>query len=585
MRLLSRDPSLRAMPDWWCVVSGHGYHDCPAELAKTMRRGSRIKAAAWRPPVTRDAEFHLAIVAEIQKCDDESAARRRFHIDFNKKNGSFGSKMESCPKIKVLNVYRAPGAARFQIHFHDFTVIRDDFAAASTALQVAPLAPAGGDEVDHYANLGLEPGAYGRDTLRAAYLTHARLYHPDRANGLADTSRFIAARDAYEALTGTRPEARGVLVCPREQLAELNTGLTDEALNAELATLVNYESDLKAELRRVQANKEAIFDTVGSKRKLEKRELAKEFASRFKASAKYWEETDLKQWFQLGREPADTREEENMQEAIYGPDLRGGSNYDLDPYIRFDRVYKTGMFMNKNIKVRLGCDRIDAVDNGRDMILPLMKVWGPPYSKQFEELGFDVKLLDNLWADSAYVQLYQQGLIPDPPHHGVPLDVRRAAALFEQMRAEEVPYFGPGMYRAPPLQGITDIAWKGDAAKCTNMLEDVKRGEEEECQLWGGRRPRNKAELRISESGGSLPRSLSDWERAPNLKIIRDRDPEPEPEQQEEPGTTAVAVITKRLRSPGEDSHAPYKRAWGSELQKLMDGGRIIAEMAVPEED
>ena len=124
LRLPSRDPCIDAMPDWWCVVSGHGYYECPAELAKTMRRGSRIKAAAWRLPVTRDAEFHFAIAAEIQKCDDEAAARRRFHIDFNKKNGTFGTKMESCPKIKVLQVYRAPDAARFQCHFHDFAMIR-----------------------------------------------------------------------------------------------------------------------------------------------------------------------------------------------------------------------------------------------------------------------------------------------------------------------------------------------------------------------------------------------------------------------------------------------------------------------------
>ena len=82
-----------------------------------------------------------------------------------------------------------------------------------------------------------------------------------------------------------------------------------------------------------------------------------------------------------------------------------------------------------------------------------------------------------------------------------------------------------------------------------------------------------------------MPSSAPAWERAPNLKIIRDRDPEPEPEQQEEPGTTVVAVGTKRLRSPGEDSHAPHKRAWGSEIQQLVDSGSIIAEMTVPEED
>ena len=574
-------PPLRAMADWWCVVSGHGYRDCPTELAKTMRRGSRVKAAAWRPPAARDAEFFIAIVTEIQKCDSESAARARFQIDFNKKNGTFGSKLQNCQKIDVLKVFRA--TASFRIHFHDFTIIRDDFAAASSALQVAPPAPAGGDEVDHYANLGLEPGTYGRDTLRAAYLTHAKLYHPDRGNGLGDASRFIAARDAYEALTGTRPEARGVLVCPREQLVELNTSIADTALKSELDTLVNYENDLKAELRRVQAKKDAIFHTVGSKRQLEKRELAKEFVVRFKRSARYWEEADLKKWFQLGREPTDTREEEEIQEAIYGPDLRG-SNYDLDPYIRFERVYKTGMSMNKNLKVSMGCDSIDAVDNGRDMILPLIKVWGPPYRKQLEELGFAVKLLDDLWSDNAYVQLYQRGLIPDPPHHGVPLDVRRAAVLSEQTRAEEVSDFSPGMC-APHRQAIMDIARKDDAANCKNMHENIKREEKEEFKLWGGRRPNNMAELRISESGGSLRCSLSDWEHAPNLRIIRDRDPEPEPENQEEPGTTVVTVVTKRLRSPDEDSYAPNKRACGSEIQKLVDDDDAQLGLAMPEED
>ena len=143
------------------------------------------------------------------------------------------------------------------------------------------------------------------------------------------------------------------------------------------------------------------------------------------------------------------------------------------------------------------------------------------------------------------------------------------------MKAEEVPYFGPGMSCGPRLQSIPDIVWTGDSAKCTNMLEDVKRGEEEERQLWGGRRPTNKAELHISESGGILP-------RAPNLKSNRDRDPEPEPEQQDD-GTTVVAVGTKRLRSP--DTHAPNRRAWSSEVQKLVDGGSIIAEMTVPEEE
>ena len=61
--------------------------------------------------------------------------------------------------------------------------------------------------------------------------------------------------------------------------------------------------------------------------------------------------------------------------------------------------------------------------------------------------------------------------------------------------------------------------------------------------------------------------------RSQSLNSKRSPAPRPSPSAQ------------KRLRSPGEDSHAPNKRAWGSELQKLMDGGSIIAEMAVPEED
>ena len=83
---------------WWCVASGSGYLDCPADLAKTLKRGARVKAAAWRRPSAQGAEFFVAIAAEIQKCDDEPGARARYHVDFNKRSGTFGSKLPRCEK-------------------------------------------------------------------------------------------------------------------------------------------------------------------------------------------------------------------------------------------------------------------------------------------------------------------------------------------------------------------------------------------------------------------------------------------------------------------------------------------------------
>ena len=156
-----------------------------------------MKAAAWRRPSAQGAEFFVAIAAEIQKCDDEPGARARYHVDFNKRNGTFGSKLPQCEKIELRKVFRSSGS--FRNYFHDFDVIRNDFAAPSSDIQAAP--QDGGEERDHYAALGLQQGA-GREEVKSAYHTLARIYHPDKSNGLADVSRFIAAQSAYEALMG-----------------------------------------------------------------------------------------------------------------------------------------------------------------------------------------------------------------------------------------------------------------------------------------------------------------------------------------------------------------------------------------------
>ena len=127
---------------WWCIASGLGYQDCPEELKKCLQRGSRVKAAAWRRPRARDAKFHVAIVADIQKCDGESAARARYQVDFNKKNGTFGAKLQQCPKIEVLKVFQTETSIR--LYFNDFDMIRNDLAPSSSgadsssALALAP---------------------------------------------------------------------------------------------------------------------------------------------------------------------------------------------------------------------------------------------------------------------------------------------------------------------------------------------------------------------------------------------------------------------------------------------------------------
>ena len=69
---------------------------------------------------------------------------------------------------------------------------------APHALQSAPA-------VDHYAVLGLKPGASARE-IKAAFRRLAMKHHPDRPDG--DEARFRSVRAAYEALVPTTPTAK-----------------------------------------------------------------------------------------------------------------------------------------------------------------------------------------------------------------------------------------------------------------------------------------------------------------------------------------------------------------------------------------
>ena len=536
---------------WWCVASGHGYQDCPEELKKSLRRGSRIKAAAWRRPRAQDAEFHIAIVAEIQKCDGESTAKVRYQVDLNTKNGNIGAKLQQCPKIKVLKVFQTETS--FRLYFNDFDMIRNDLAPSSSgadsssALALAPPQD-GGEQVDYHAVLGLEQGASAAER-KARYQSLVKIWHPDKHNGLGDASHFVAIYEAYWALEGgvrsNAAEGCGVLVCPRQK--DVSVSDAHETFTRELESLVEYENQLKRELERVQARRSEIDGIMTAKGNNIKREQAETFVKRFQKSARYWEPADLKCWFRPPEVGANSLELDKK----YGPDLRSG-NEDLDPFVRFQKWYWKGHNVNKLLLVRLGYDNEDAVDNGIDMTLPLMVFWqspGMPYRTRFEQMGFDPLRADELWHENGFDRLGYDG------GSGIlEFDMGEVTRVLAEQTWDTLPHFHQNC--VAPRQRPLAIAWKNDASGVEEVSERSRRSRDGAIELWGARGPpRNKRELRryceeeeeddaerpaakrprMSEEQAAaevraIHRSLSDWERAPNLKFIRDRDPEPEQE-------------------------------------------------------
>ncbi len=553
---------------WWCIASGLGYRDCPEELKKCLQRGSRVKAAAWRRPRAQDAKFHVAIVADIQKCDGESAARARYQVDFNKKNGTFGAKLQQCPKIEVLKVFQAQTS--FRLYFNDFDMIRDDLAPSSSgadsssALALAPPQD-GGEEVDYYAVLGLEQGASPAEIKTRGHAL-LKMWHPDKNNGLGDTSHFIAVYQALEALTGRRSAAAegcGVLVCPRQK--DVSVSDANETFTREVENLLEYENHLKRELERSRARREEICSIRMSKDKNIKREQAEAFAKRFQKSARYWDRADLKCWFR----PPEVGDGPLELDKKYGPDLRSG-NEDLDPYLRFQKWYWTNTGWNKMVHVRLGLDNEDAVDNGVEMTMPLGLFLAEKYRKRFEQMGFDPRRADELWHENGFDRLGYDG------GSGIlEFDMGEVTRFFAEHTWDTLVHFQ--QYFVAPRRRPLAIAWKNDASGVEEVNERSRRSEQEAIELWGTkRRPRNIQELRRyceeEEDDAEQPavkrprmsaeqaateiraihRSLSDWEWAPNLRIIRPREEKasplplsegkrPEPEQEEEPVVNAPA--------------------------------------------
>ena len=274
---------------WWCVASGTGYLECPVDLQKTFRRGTRVKAAAWKRPTANGGEFFVAIAAEIQKCDDEAGARSRYSVDFNKKNGTFGTKLRNCDKIVLKTVFRA--GLRFRNYFYDFEVIRDDSHNITTAssaivphsvseMMILQGSITGSDTetFDHYASLGLQEGA-SQEQVKSAYHTLARLYHPDKSNGLADVSKFIAAQNAYEVLTGRRAEGNDVIVAPKHR--KLSATNDYEAIDTEVHVLLQYKQKLETELQLVEMRIRQAKDIKSEKHHIDHREEAVTFTQHF----------------------------------------------------------------------------------------------------------------------------------------------------------------------------------------------------------------------------------------------------------------------------------------------------------------
>ena len=74
----------------------------------------------------------------------------------------------------------------------------------------------------------------------------------------------------------------------------------------------------------------------------------------------------------------------------------------------------------------MGLDRIDAVDHGKTLIVPLATLWeGGFHSNRMTQAGFDVKLADEMMAANAWMELFKSKMIEDP-HLGVSIDLQTA---------------------------------------------------------------------------------------------------------------------------------------------------------------
>ena len=129
-----------------------------------------------------------------------------------------------------------------------------------------------------------------------------------------------------------------------------------------------YLIALAGKYNRGKAVQDQIKDALKKKHAEANRSKAIEMTNQFRMSAKYWNVVQIKAWFQPDRFNSDAKEEKGwdrkFQELYGNPYLRKG-NEDPDPYIIFESLWTQGpLYHNKSLLIRIGCDRIDAVDSG-----------------------------------------------------------------------------------------------------------------------------------------------------------------------------------------------------------------------------
>ena len=235
---------------------------------------------------------------------------------------------------------------------------------------------------------------------------------------MADVSKFIAAQNAYEVLTGRRAEGNDVIVAPKHR--KLSATNDYEAINAEVHVLLQYKQKLETELQLVEMRIRQAKDIKSEKHHIDHREEAVTFTQRFHMSARYWDKADLMKWFQPERYEDDPHHD-YLNKTLYGPHLRK-NNQDLDPYLQFlsfspqyreekkkgfaiEKKLRLGL--SKTIQVRVGMDQLDAVDHGPILHLPLQALWQyPSYQKRLRMQGFDFVLADSLLYENVFHRLY-----------------------------------------------------------------------------------------------------------------------------------------------------------------------------------
>ena len=409
-------------------MSGDGYSECPETFKKVVRRGNTITGAAWRQG--RDMTFVVAIEAAMTAGITQERAKN----DLQKKflpGYTFGKSLPLCTKFKFEQTSQTESNFLQYFRQQGFDVIRPSPSEAIVPVHSPSPALEGSDSpgsVCNYTILGLEPGASVPD-IKKAGRDLMRLYHPDKGHG--DTERFIGVHEALVALTGQSTDVQGerrMLVSPAmtdKWLMDMTVGELEDQRHKYNAFGLQIHAALDQN-RRILTQIDSLLVTAREK---ENRPRAVEMTRQFRMSAKYWDIAQLKAWFQPNRFKFVVDRPDGWEqklEAQYGPYLRKG-NEDLDPFIIYEKFWTRGKYVHKKeLQILVGLDRVDAVDHGKTLIVPLATLWeGGFHSKRMAQAGFDVKLADEMMAANAWMELFKSKMIEDP-QLGVSIDLQTA---------------------------------------------------------------------------------------------------------------------------------------------------------------